>query len=134
VNTPETVARSSRILCVDDNQDAADSTAQLLKAHGHDARACYNGPAALRVAAAFLPDVCFIDLNMPGMDGDVLAVELRKAAGPRPLTLVALTAMSDICHILRTEAAGFAQYLVKPADPAVLVEIAAGKMPAACDP
>ncbi len=126
MNNPETAARPRRILCVDDNRDAADTTAALLQAHGFDARACYDGPAALKVAEDFSPDLCFIDLKMPGMDGDVLAVALRTAAGSRPLTMVALTAMSDLGDVLRTEAAGFEQYLVKPADPAALVEIAAG--------
>lgn len=125
---PEEVGRDPggpplRVLCVDDNRDAADSTADLLRLVGFEARACYDGPAALAEAAHFLPGVCLIDLNMPGMDGDELASRLREQAGARPLVLVAVTAMgSDECR-RRTEAAGFHLHLVKPVDPHDLLRV-----------
>lgn len=81
-HTPEAVL-PLRVLCVDDNRDVADSTAELLRLVGFEARACYDGPTALAEAAAFLPSVCLIDLNMPGMDGDELATRLRAQAGGR---------------------------------------------------
>src|SRR5258708_1877894 len=56
---------------------------------GFDARACYDGPAALAAAAVFLPDVCLLDFTMPIMCGDELAVRLREQAGGRPMLLVA---------------------------------------------
>ena len=68
--TPETDTSRAvpplRVLCVDDNRDAADSEAELLRVVGFDARACYDGPTALAEAATFRPGVCLIDLNMPG--------------------------------------------------------------------
>ena len=66
-----------RVLAVDDHRDCADSMVLLLTAAGFEARACYDGPAALREVGAFRPGLCFLDLNMPGMDGDELAVKLR---------------------------------------------------------
>ena len=66
-----------RILCVDDNRDLADSEATFLTLAGYDARACYGGQAALELAQTFHPRVCLIDLHMPGMDGDELAIRLR---------------------------------------------------------
>ncbi|QEL15612.1 response regulator [Limnoglobus roseus] len=108
-------AGPARILCVDDSRDAADSLAALLTAMGYDARACYDGPTALRVAAEFEPDACLIDLNMPGMDGDELALRLRADAGDAPMILVAITGRNDAEARLRIEAAGFHQHLVKPA-------------------
>ena len=66
-----------RVLCVDDNRDIADSTAELLRRVGFECRACYDGPSALVEAAAFRPSVCLIDFNMPGMDGDEVGVRLR---------------------------------------------------------
>jgi DNA-binding response OmpR family regulator len=112
-----------RVLCVDDNHDMADSAAELLRTVGFDARACYCGFTALAEAAAFLPGVCLIDLNMPGMDGDELAVQLRAQAGGRPLVLVAVTAMSNTESSQRISDAGFDLHLVKPVDPHQLLAI-----------
>ena len=84
---------------------------------GFQACACYDGPAALAMAAEFLPGVCLIDLNMPGMDGDELAVRLREQADGAPLVLVAVTAMSNEESGRRIREAGFDLHLVKPVDP-----------------
>ena len=111
-----------RVLCVDDNEDNADSTALLLRTVGFEARACYNGPDALRAAESFRPSVCFLDLNMPGMGGDEVARRLREQPWC-PLLLVALTAMSDEKSRACTAAAGFHLHLVKPVDPNKLLEV-----------
>ncbi|VTT99026.1 histidine kinase : Response regulator OS=Janthinobacterium agaricidamnosum NBRC 102515 = DSM 9628 GN=GJA_2048 PE=4 SV=1: Response_reg [Gemmataceae bacterium] len=102
-----------RILCVDDNRDAADSTAEVLALLGYETRACYDGPSALALAESFRPDVCVLDLNMPGMDGDVLAGRLRPGAAP-PL-LVAVSAATDPGSRRRICDAGFDRHLAKPA-------------------
>jgi CheY-like chemotaxis protein len=67
--------------------------------------------------------VCLIDLNMPGMDGDELAVRLREQAAGRPLVLVAVTAMNNAACSARIAAAGFDLHLVKPVDPHQLLAI-----------
>ncbi len=103
-----------RALCVDDDPDNADSTAALLRAMGLVAEACYSGASALQLNDTFRPDVCFLDLNMPGMDGDELAVELRRVKRWRPKILVAVTAMSDEASRRRLVASAFDVYLVKP--------------------
>ena len=112
-----------RVLCVDDNHDIADSSVDLLQVMGFEARACYSGAAALVEAAAFLPGVCLIDLNMPGMDGDELAVRLRAWAAGVPLVLVAVTAMSNEESAQRIRDAGFDLHLIKPVDPFNLVAV-----------
>ncbi|AWM40323.1 Response regulator PleD [Gemmata obscuriglobus] len=112
-----------RVLCVDDNNDAADTTVELLCAVGFEARACYSGPTALALAATFHPGVCLLDLNMPGMDGDELARRLRPDPDAGPVVLVALTAMSDDNSRRRIAAAGFDLHLVKPVDPHQLVTV-----------
>ena len=89
---PSTPEPSFRVLCVDDNRDVADTTAALLGVVGFEARACYDGPAALRMFESFRPGLCLIDLNMPGMDGDELAVRLHEQANGQPLVLVAMPA------------------------------------------
>jgi two-component system, OmpR family, response regulator len=112
-----------RVLCVDDNCDCADSTALLLRVMGFESLACYDGEAALSLNDRFKPGLSFIDLNMPGMAGDELAVKLRNATGWRPLLLVAMTAMSNAESCARIEAAGFDMHLIKPVDPAKLMEV-----------
>jgi CheY-like chemotaxis protein len=107
----------ARVLVVDDNRDCADSTALLLRAMGHEARACYDGPTALLMCGLFRPDVCIIDLSMPEMDGDVLSSRMMAARGWRPRAFMAVTGKNDATTRARLSAAGFHAHLVKPADP-----------------
>jgi two-component system OmpR family response regulator len=112
-----------RVLCVDDYPDTADSAATLLRIVGFEARACYNGAAALRIVRDFRPGVCLIDLNMPGMPGDELASRLRAIPELQPLLLVAVTAMSCPESFQRIQAAGFHIHMIKPVDPYKLVKV-----------
>jgi two-component system OmpR family response regulator len=112
-----------RVLCVDDNRDCADSAALLLRIMGLESRACYDGQTALALNDSFRPGICFLDLNMPGMDGDEVAVRLLSHPGWRPLLIVAMTAMSDEAACARIAAAGFHMHLVKPVDPQTLLKV-----------
>jgi CheY-like chemotaxis protein len=112
-----------RVLCVDDNRDAADSTALLLNVVGFEARACYDASSALTLNETFRPGACLLDLNMPGMDGVELAKLLRSGLGWRPVLLVAVTAMSDDQTRARTAASEFDLHLIKPVDPGKLVGV-----------
>ena len=60
---------SRRILVVDDDVDGAETLAILLRVAGHDVQVAHDGPSTLKIAAAFLPEVVFLDVSMPGMDG-----------------------------------------------------------------
>jgi two-component system, OmpR family, response regulator len=126
--TPTSSPASStmlRVLCVDDFRDAADTLGTLLKIYGCDVRVCYDGPAALQIAPLFRPDVCVLDLSMPGMTGDELARRLR-AMPLRPMPrLVAVTALGDREARERTRMAGFDAHLVKPVDPDALANMVA---------
>ena len=115
-----------RILCVDDNHDVADSEAHLLNLVGFNARACYSGATALREAAIFRPYICLIDLNMPGMDGDELAIRLRQQEGGPPPVLMAITARCDEESNRRIREAGLNPHMVKPVDPNELVAVNEG--------
>ena len=106
----------ARVLVVDDNRDCADSTALLLKAMGHEVKACYDGPTALLMCGLFRPAVCIIDLNMPEMDGDVLSARIMAAKCWQPSVLVAVTGKNDPTTRARVAAGGFHVHLVKPAD------------------
>ena len=101
-----------RVLVVDDFRDAADSLALLLKLLGHDARAVYDGPTALRVAASFRPDVVLLDLGLPGLDGYAVARRLRGQVG----LLVAATGFGQEEDRRRCREAGFDRFLLKPLD------------------
>lgn len=111
-----------RILCIDDNRDVADSEVELLRIVGIEARACYSGQDALTQAVSFLPSMCLIDLNMPNMDGDELAIRLRELLSP-PLILVAVTAMTNEACSRRVRQAGFDLHLIKPVSPHELLTV-----------
>jgi CheY-like chemotaxis protein len=114
-------ARPLRVLCVDDNQDAADTMAALLELHGYEVRACYDGASALGAVDEFQPDAFLLDLKMPGMDGLELASRLRSLAGPRPLLLVATTAQGTLEDQTRTALGGFHHHFTKPVQTADLL-------------
>jgi CheY-like chemotaxis protein len=114
--------RPLRVLVVDDHPDAAESLAVVLEMLGCPARSCPDGWSALAAAEEFRPQVCLIDLVMPGMDGLELAARLRAWAGGRPLAVVATTALGDAEARARTAAAGFCDHLVKPIDAPVLID------------
>ena len=114
-----------RVLCVDDNRDAADTLGVLLDVFGYQSRVCYDGDSALAAAEEFRPDAAILDLSMPGMSGDELGRRLRATAWGRTLPLVALTALSGDDARERTAAAGFDLHLVKPVNPDRLANILA---------
>ncbi len=114
-----------RVLCVDDNRDAADTLGVLLELVGYRARVCYDGASALVAADDFRPDAAILDLSMPGMSGDELGRRLRQTEWGRALPLVALTALSGEDARDRTTAAGFDLHLVKPINPDRLANVLA---------
>jgi len=105
---------SRRTLVVDDNLDVAQSLAMLLRLTGQDVRVANNGPTALELARADLPEVVFLDLGMPEMDGFEVAREFRADAALRQVVLVALTGWGQEEDRRRTREAGFDFHLVKP--------------------
>jgi PAS domain S-box-containing protein len=105
---------SRRVLVVDDNRDAADSLALLLRLAGQDARVAYDGPAALAQAKDSAPDVIFLDIGMPGMDGYEVARRLRQDPASKGLLLIALTGWGQDADRRRSLEAGFDHHLVKP--------------------
>jgi CheY-like chemotaxis protein len=108
-----------RILVVDDNRDAADSTGTLLLLWGHQVRVAYDGPSAVGIAREFQPEFCLLDLGMPGMDGYQVAEALRRA-GLGALRLVAMTGFDGEADQQHSREAGFDAFLVKPVEVAAL--------------
>lgn len=101
---------------VDDNEDSAELLAAVLEGRGHQTRVALDGEAALRVAAELLPEIAFLDLGLPDLDGYELATRLRALPGLQDIKLIALTGFSAESERMRTRAAGFVHHLVKPVE------------------
>ena len=100
---------------MDDNVDAADTLAAILRDLGYEIRTAYDGPSALRVAKAFRPNVCLVDIGLPVMDGYELTQRLRGSADlPEDARIVAITGYGQDVDRRRSIAAGFNDHLVKP--------------------
>jgi CheY-like chemotaxis protein len=108
-----------RVLVVDDNRDAADTLAILVKRWGHAPRVAYDGATALIMAIDEPPDVVFLDIGMPEMDGFQLARQLRRQIRFTDTLLVAVTGWADQEH-RRLWQEAFDCYLIKPVDPPLL--------------
>jgi PAS domain S-box-containing protein len=102
-----------RVLVVDDNEDAAQTLAELVRMLGHHAEVAYDGPTALRRAGECHPDLVLCDIGLPGMDGYEVARELRAAQG-RGLRLVAVSGYALPEDVTHAEQAGFDEHVAKP--------------------
>ena len=114
----EPLPRGLRILVVDDNHDSADMLSLSLKMMGHQVQALYDPLVVVDAARQFQPDLVFLDVGMPVLNGFALAERLHKVdwpGGRRP-RLVALTGWGQAEDRRRSEEAGFDEHLVKPAD------------------
>ena len=105
-----------RILVVDDNVDGAEMLAMALREKGYNTRVAHDAPAALNVAAEFRPDVAFLDIGLPVMDGYELAARLRERRDANQTRLIALTGYGQESDRRKTREAGFEHHLVKPVD------------------
>jgi signal transduction histidine kinase len=112
--TPEDAGR--RILVVDDNRDAADTLALTLRMFNHDVRVVYDPLQALELAEGFRPDLVFMDVGMPGMNGYDLVRRMRTRAWSEQTLIVALTGWGQEEDRRRSRDAGFDHHLVKPAE------------------
>jgi signal transduction histidine kinase/ActR/RegA family two-component response regulator len=107
------VAGGRQVLVVDDNVDAAATTAQILEHFGHAVRVAHTAAAALELCARYRPAVAILDIGLPDMDGYALAAAIRRTgAAPR---LVALTGYGQQSDVERAAGAGFDLHLTKPA-------------------
>ena len=112
-----------KILIIDDNRDAADLLRELVSIHGHEAVVAYDGQQGLAAAESVQPEVAFVDLGMPGMDGYELARRLRQNPGGDAIQLIAMTGWGQPADRERVRAAGFNHHLLKPMDLAELVAL-----------
>lgn len=132
-DSPQTLAldhsdrqSAQRILVVDDNVDAANSLAMLLKMSGYEVAKAFDGVTAIALATEFLPALIFLDIGMPGMDGYEVARRLRLEPSLQHTKLVALTGWGQPQDRERTAAVGICHHLVKPIEPAALQKLLGG--------
>jgi CheY-like chemotaxis protein len=119
-----------QVLVVDDNPDAAETLAELLRMVGHKVVVAHDGPSALAQAKADPPDVVLCDIGLPGMDGYEVARQLR-AGGARGIRLVAVSGYAQPEDVARAIEAGFDAHVAKPLDPEELARLLAGQAPGA---
>ena len=109
--------RQLRVLVADDNVDAADTLCALLRLSGHVTGVAHDGEEAVRLARELQPQVAFLDIGMPRLDGYGAARAIRALPGMDAVHLVALTGWGTEEDRRRSHAAGFDAHLLKPAVP-----------------
>jgi signal transduction histidine kinase len=118
-----------RVLVADDNHDAAESLAMLLRLSGHTTHTAYDGQAALQAAATHRPEVIFLDIGMPKLNGYEVAQRIRQQPWGRDIVLVAVTGWGQEEDRRRTEEAGFNHHLVKPVEHHAVLRLLAALEP-----
>ncbi len=109
----------SRILVVEDNEDARQALQMLLTLAGHEVYAAGDGPSGMELVEAKRPEIVIVDLGLPGLDGYEVARRLR-AGSHKDMGLMALSGYGQSADRRKTLEAGFDMHLVKPVDPAHL--------------
>jgi CheY-like chemotaxis protein len=115
INQNYSAKTSLRLMVVDDNVDAAESLSALLEMEGHNLQTAHDGFEAIRFAAGFKPQVAFLDIAMPGMNGYETAEELRRLPGLENIIIVALTGWHAEAERIRSTETGFNYHFNKPA-------------------
>jgi PAS domain S-box-containing protein len=111
------VVRRGRILVADDNRDAAESLAMVLRFSGYEVSIAFGGAEALEIASRERPRAAIIDIGMPGMSGHEVARRMRLEAWGKNAVLVALTGWGQDQDKQAAKAAGFDEHLTKPVNP-----------------
>ena len=111
------------ILIADDNQDALESLALMLRMEGHEVHCASDGEEALALAGQRRPEIVVLDVGMPKLDGCEVARRIRAESWGRDAVLVALTGWGQEVDRRRSREAGFDMHLVKPVDPATLCDM-----------
>lgn len=115
-----------RILVVDDNVDGAESLAMLLELEGHTTKTAHNGAGALEAATAFKPQVVFLDIGLPDINGYEVARRIRKDPSLEGIVLVALTGWGADDDRQQAKDAGFDQHLTKPVEASAVDDVLRG--------
>lgn len=110
------IVQRLNILVVDDNQDAADTLAIMLRLKGNDVQVRYSGHEGVEAAKILLPDLVILDIGMPGLDGYQACRLIRASSGGEAIHIYALTGYGQLEDIRKSKEAGFDQHMLKPVD------------------
>jgi two-component system, chemotaxis family, CheB/CheR fusion protein len=128
--TPAQRSDRCRIVLVDDQDDSRAMLRLLLESRDHVVIDVADGPSAIDVIVREKPDVAFIDIGMPVMNGYEIAQRIRGRADLEDVMLVALTGYGAASDVSAARAAGFDEHVIKPAELAKLEKILASRRPA----
>jgi len=129
-DAPSQNESETRVLVIDDDRDVADSLAILLESLGATVHKAYDGPAGVSAIDGFDPDLIFVDIGMPGVDGYETARRIRRVGEGCRFRLVALTGWGQEEDRRRAKEAGFDLHLTKPASLETLERLLQGVHPA----
>src|SRR4051812_25060813 len=119
----EKMQRGTRVLVVDDNTDAAESIAVLLRMEGHEVKTVSDGAQAIACSQVFAPSAVVLDIGLPGMSGYDVARRLRELPATRNAVFIALTGYGQREDRNLAAEAGFQHHFIKPADPRAIHEV-----------
>jgi PAS domain S-box-containing protein len=117
------VTTPRRVLVVDDNDDSVRSLSALLNVMGHEVREARDGPAAIELVQTFRPQLVFMDIGLPRMDGLETTQEIRKLPLDTQPLIVALTGWGQEIDRERSRRVGIAHHLTKPIEHHVLQRV-----------
>jgi CheY-like chemotaxis protein len=119
--------RPLRILLVDDRAAVVESAALLLTLFGHEVETAFGGREAIEAARLIKPDLIFLDIGLPDLDGWQVARQLRELHWDRPPLLIAVTAYDSEEAFRESQNAGFDHHVVKPANLTTLTDALANE-------
>ncbi|HEX3775324.1 MAG TPA: response regulator [Polyangiaceae bacterium] len=125
----ESAFRRKKILVVDDDADAAELVSRLLEGLGHEVRRAYAPREAIQIAIEYQPDVAFLDIGLPLMDGFELAAKLSALPELRDCRFIAITGYDDADDRKQSARIGFEAHLMKPVSTETLQRVLAGLEP-----
>jgi CheY-like chemotaxis protein len=113
-------AKLRRILVADDNRDAGDTLAMLLRLDGHEVHVATDGLEAVEMFKRVMPEVVILDIGMPGLSGHEVARRIRDQRSEPPVILIAVTGWGQKADKDRAAESGFDHHFTKPVEPTVL--------------
>jgi signal transduction histidine kinase len=117
-----------RILVVDDNRDAAESLAMLLRLGGHTVTVAHDGGSGLELAVAEKPAIMFLDIGLPGLDGYEVCRQARER-GLADARIIAVSGYGQARDRTQSQAAGFDAHCVKPIELGEIMKILTDRQP-----
>jgi two-component system OmpR family response regulator len=112
----DTDQEALRVLIVDSYRDSTNTMSMLVRYWKHDVRQAYDGTTGLALASAFRPNVLLLDIDLPGISGLELAMQVRRQPRLADCLIVVMTGYSDPKLRMQCDQAGIELFLIKPVD------------------